>query len=73
MTGEFLQMVIEPRSVQRFDGSTNAVVQQLSPFNQDGVVGYFLRKRVLKDVLRIRKGRLLVNEFAALQDSERAV
>src|SRR6516165_1658558 len=48
-------------------------MQQLSPFNQDGVVGYFLRKRVLKDILRIRKCRLLVNKFATLEDSERAV
>ena len=35
MTGEFLQMVIESQSVQRFDGSTSALMQQLSPFNQD--------------------------------------
>jgi hypothetical protein len=28
-------MVIERRSVQRFDSSTNALVQQFVPFNQD--------------------------------------
>jgi len=45
MTGKFLQMLIKACSVQRFDRGTSPFVEQFPPFNQDGVVRYFLSKR----------------------------
>ena len=56
--------LVGPEGFDRFRG---ALVQGFAPFLQQGVVGHFLRQRMLEHILRLEKRRLLVNELSVAQ------
>src|SRR3989442_1245957 len=45
-------------------------MQHLATLDQHGVVSHLLRERVLEGILRLRKGRLLVDELSSLEVGE---
>ena len=72
MMGQFGDVIVERRSVDRFNGMTHMLVQPLAALEEHGVVSHFLGERVLEDVFDVDDGRLLVDELAQLQPCDQA-
>src|SRR5712692_8053996 len=63
-------MIFYPGVKQPLDRLRRTLVQHLAPLDQHGVVSHLLRERVLEGILRLRKGRLLVDELSSLEVGE---
>jgi hypothetical protein len=64
MMREILVMISQGRSKQRFGGLSRALVQQLTAFGKQRVVGDLLCQRMLENVFDSARGRLFIDEFA---------
>ena len=59
-------MIVKSITIHLLNRLRGAFVEYLAPFDQQGIVRYFLGESVLEDVLDFRKRGLLVDEFPGL-------
>jgi len=67
MVRQLMVALLEPVLKQPLDGLRRAFVQLSAALQQQRVVRHVLGQGVLKRILRLRKGRLLVDELPLLQ------
>ena len=57
----------QTRGTEPFDGLRGALMQDLAPLQQDGMVGHFLREGVLERIFQLGEQPCLIEELRGLQ------